>query len=126
MGRDLRVELSNKLDRIPLSYFDTQPSGDILSISTSDIDTMITALTNHLSGLISTIIGMTCAVALMLYMNITLSAVTILITIFFLFINKVIASKGQAQFIKHMTLIGEVNSQAEEVFSGHLVVKAFN
>ncbi|MBQ6772761.1 MAG: ABC transporter ATP-binding protein [Synergistaceae bacterium] len=126
MGRDLRTEINAKLDRIPLSYFDTRQTGDIMSRITTDIDIMVNALTNNLSAIVTSIVVLICASCIMLYMNVILALVTVITSIIFLNINKFLMGRSQPYFIKQQMLLGKVNSLAEEAFNGHSVIKAFN
>ena len=126
MGRKLRDEISRKIDRIPLSYFDTHPLGDVLSRITSDLNVMITAMTNNLSAFISTVISVASSLVLMFMMDVPMAAAIVIWTGTFIAAAKMLAGRSRKYFAEVQALTGELNSQAEEVFNGLLVVKAFN
>ena len=126
MGKNLRREVNDKVDRIPLAYFDTHNTGDIMNRLTSDIDMMVTALTNYLSSIITAVVVIVCVACIMFYMNVILACVVVVMSFVSLYVNKFLMSRSQPYFIKQQSLTGEVISQAEEAFNGHIVVQAFN
>ena len=100
MGKNLRREVNDKVDRIPLAYFDTHNTGDIMNRLTSDIDMMVTALTNYLSSIITAVVVIVCVACIMFYMNIILACVVVVMSFVSLYVNKFLMSRSQPYFIK--------------------------
>ncbi len=123
---NLRKELSEKINRLPLSYFDTQSHGDILSRVTNDIDTISQSLNQSLQQILTalvTIIGIlimmlsiSWQMTLMAFLVVPLSGITVAFVV----------NKSQKYFKDQQNILGEVNGHVEEMYSGHLVMKAFN
>ncbi|CCJ34361.1 ABC transporter ATP-binding protein [Caloramator australicus] len=121
----MRSEVKDKLDRLPLKYFDSRTHGEILSRVTNDMDNIATTLQQSLTQLITsvvTIIGI-------LVMMISISPIMTLIALFTLpasgILTAVIAKKSQKYFAQQQKIIGELNGHVEEMFTGHKIVKAF-
>ncbi|MEG0684945.1 MAG: ABC transporter ATP-binding protein [Coprobacillus sp.] len=123
---DLRKSLSEKMNRMPLSYFDKHTSGDILSRVTNDIDTIAQSLNQSMSQMISS----TVTVVGVLIMMLTISWQMTLIAIFTLPVSMILISfimkRSQKYFKRQQSSLGEVNGHIEEMYGGHQVVKAFN
>ena len=125
-SKDLRREISCKINKMPLNYFDTTQTGDILSIMTNDVDTLSTSLQNSVSMLVQSgvmLIGVLIAMflacwqmALVVLCSLPIMLVIILITF----------KKSLPLFDQTQEILGEVNSTVEENYSGQLVIKAFN
>lgn len=125
-SKDLRREISCKINKMPLDYFDTTQTGDILSIMTNDVDTLSTSLQNSVSMLVQSgvmLIGVLIAMflacwqmALVVLCSLPIMLVIILITF----------KKSLPLFDQTQEILGEVNSTVEENYSGQLVIKAFN
>lgn len=123
---DLRTSISQKMDRMPLSYFDKHTSGDILSRVTNDIDTIAQSLNQSMSQVITstvTVIGI-------FIMMLTISPVMTLIAVCVLPVSMVliglVMKRSQKYFARQQAAIGDVNGHIEEMYGGHNVVKAFN
>ena len=125
MSRDIREDMNRKIDRIPLSYFDTRQNGDTLSRLTTDVDTLANAVTNNMSGIISSVVTLVWTLALMLYTNIILALVVATLSITFFMFNTFLMKKSQPYFNSQQALLGTVNAKAEEAISGHIVIKSF-
>ncbi|MEI6887168.1 MAG: ABC transporter ATP-binding protein [bacterium] len=122
----LRNEISEKISRLPLKYFDTRTHGDILSVMTNDIDTISQSLNQSLTQIITsftTIIGIA---IMMLTISWQLTIVAILVLPISVGFITLIVKKSQSLFSKQQKSIGEINGHIEEMYSGHLVVKVFN
>jgi ATP-binding cassette, subfamily B, multidrug efflux pump len=122
---NMRSEVKEKLDKLPLKYFDKNSHGDILSRVTNDIDTISGTLQQSLTQIVTavaTIIGVT-------YMMFTISWIMALVTIFVLpfvaILTKAIVSKSQKYFKGQQKELGELNGHVEEMYGGHTVVKAY-
>ena len=123
---DLRTSISQKMDRMPLSYFDKHTSGDILSRVTNDIDTIAQSLNQSMSQVITstvTVIGI-------FIMMLTISPVMTLIAVCVLPVSMVliglVMKRSQKYFARQQAALGDVNGHIEEMYGGHNVVRAFN
>ena len=122
----LRKEVSNKLTKLPMSYFDTQDTGDILSTITNDIDTIQLNLNGSATQLLSSIVTVVGIFIMMCSINVTLSLVTALVLPVASIIVMLIVKKSQKHFKNQQDYLARVDSDVEEMISGHLVIKAFN
>ncbi len=125
ISRDIREDMNKKIDRIPLSYFDTRQNGETLSRITTDVDMFANAITNSISGIISSVVTLTGSLAMMLYINVILTAIVVVLSITFFTLNTFLMKKSQPYFNSQQELLGTVNAKAEEAISGHLVIKSF-
>ena len=125
ISRDIREDMNRKIDRIPLSYFDTRQNGETLSRITTDVDMFANAITNSISGIISSVVTLTGSLAMMLYINVILTVIVVVLSITFFTLNAFLMKKSQPYFNSQQELLGTVNAKAEEAISGHLVIKAF-
>ena len=125
MSRDIREDMNRKIDRIPLSYFDARQNGETLSRITTDVDIFTNAVTNNLSGIISSVVTIAGVLAMMLYINVILTLVVAALSITFFAFNAFLMRKSQPFFNSQQELLGTVNAKAEEAISGHLVIKSF-
>ncbi|HCW52135.1 MAG TPA: multidrug ABC transporter ATP-binding protein [Clostridium sp.] len=123
---ELRKEMAEKINRMPMNYFDTRTHGEVLSRITNDIDTLNQSLNQSMTQIItsiSTIIGIT---VMMFTINIIMTfAVLCILPVAFIFIGIVVKS-SQKYFIAQQEYLGHVNGQVEEVYGGHNIVKVFN
>ena len=125
-ARNLRNRISQKINRLPLKYFDKHQVGDVLSRVTNDVDSVASSLDNSFSTLIgegSLLLG---AVVMMFATNWTMALVAIVSSLFgFIFVAMILA-KSQKYFIERQTELGNMNAHIEEVYSGIAVVKAYD
>ncbi|HEY0482900.1 MAG TPA: ABC transporter ATP-binding protein [Kofleriaceae bacterium] len=123
--RTLRSDIEAKLSRLPLSYFDLQPHGEILSRVTNDIDNVATSLQQTLSqilGGVLTVVG----VLVMLVVISPLLAIIALVTVpLSVMVTARIARRSQRRFVAQWAHVGALNGQIEETFTGHALVKVF-
>ena len=123
---ELRKEMAEKLNRMPMNYFDTRTHGEVLSRITNDIDTLNQSLNQSMTQIItaiSTIIGIT---VMMFTINIIMTfAVLCILPVALIFIGIVVKS-SQKYFMAQQEYLGHVNGQVEEVYGGHNIVKVFN
>ncbi|MGB4104742.1 MAG: ABC transporter ATP-binding protein, partial [Candidatus Microthrix parvicella] len=121
----IRTDVEEKINRLPLSYVDRQPRGDLLSRVTNDIDNVAQSLQQTLGQMLTslfTIVG----VLVMMFIISPLLALVALITIpSALFLTKFIAARSKTRFIAQWKHTGELNSHVEEAFTGHALVKVF-
>ena len=122
----MRREISEKIDRMPMKYFESRPYGDVLSRITNDVDTLGTGLNQSFTMIITsfaTIIGT-------IVMMLTISPLMTLITFCILPVSAVllgtVIKKSQSYFSTQQKYLGKINGMVEENYSGQLVIKAFN
>ena len=122
----MRRDLSQKINRLPLSYFDRVQSGDVLSRITNDVDTVTQTLNQSLSQIVTSV----CTMVGVLYMMFTLSPLLTLVALCILPVSALIVSqvvrRSQPYFRKQQNALGSVNGHVEEMYGAHLIVKAFN
>ncbi|MDR2913293.1 MAG: ABC transporter ATP-binding protein/permease [Tannerella sp.] len=124
--RKMRTDVNYKLHRLPLNFYDTKTHGEILSRVTNDIDTIASTLQQSLVQVITsafTLIGIT---TIMLVISPLMSLITFVSLPLSFLITKLITSKSQKHFTGQARELGNLNGQVEEMFGGHMVVKAFN
>lgn len=119
---NLRKEISAKLDRLPMKYFDTKTHGEILSRITNDIDTLNQSMTQLITS-VTTMIGV---LIMMLSISGIMTLVAVLILPISMFVISRIIKKSQKYFRYQQEYLGNVNGQVEETYSGQTIVKAFN
>ena len=122
----LRKEISHKLNRLPMSYYDKQNTGDIMSVITNDIDTLQLNLNQSATQLVSSIVTLIGIFIMMCTINVTLAIITALILPVASIIVMLIVKKSQKHFINQQNYLGSVDGEVEEMISGHTVIKAFN
>ena len=122
----MRNDISKKINKLPLSYFDKTTVGDILSRVTNDVDTIGFTMTQSLSSIVSGVALLVGSVVMMFYTSWILAITAILSTIIGMVFVVVIIVKSQKYFIEVQNSLGDINGHIEEVFSGHNVVKAYN
>ncbi|MEO6122614.1 MAG: ABC transporter ATP-binding protein, partial [Ilumatobacteraceae bacterium] len=121
----LRADVEDKLNRLPLSYVDRQPRGDLLSRVTNDIDNISQSLQQTLSQMVTSVLSITGVLIMMLTISPVLALVAIVTIPLSLYTVKWIAKRSKARFIAQWKHTGMLNAQIEETFSGHNIVKAF-
>lgn len=126
MTKKLRSRLNDKLDRVPVSYFDSHKSGDILSRITNDVDQINTVLMNNITNIITALTTVAGCLVMMTVTNYILAICVIATSLGGFFITNLLRKTGKPYFKAQQMGLGAVNSQIEEVFNGHIVVKAFN
>lgn len=123
---NLRKEISAKLDRLPMKYFDTKTHGEILSRITNDIDTLNQSLNQSMTQLITSVTTMIGVLIMMLSISGIMTLVAVLILPISMFVISRIIKKSQKYFRYQQEYLGNVNGQIEETYSGQTIVKAFN
>ncbi|MEW8973541.1 MAG: ABC transporter ATP-binding protein [Tissierellaceae bacterium] len=125
MVYDLRKEVNEKLSRLPLSYFDSRTTGDILSRIINDVDTISNTLQQSITQLISAIVTLVGILIMMLLISPTITLVTLITIPLSLLLTKNIAKYSQGHFIAQANSLGELNGHIEEMYTGHTIVKAY-
>ncbi|MFJ6165174.1 ABC transporter ATP-binding protein [Micromonospora orduensis] len=121
----LRAEVEEKLNRLPLPYFDRQPRGELLSRVTNDIDNISTSLQQTLSQLLTSLLTVVGVLAVMFWISPLLALVALVAVPLSVLVTQRIAKRSQKQFIAQWTHTGELNGQIEEAYTGHELVKVF-
>ncbi len=122
----LRDKISKKINRLPLKYFDTHETGDVLSRVTNDVDTVAQNLNNSLATLVTSITLFLGSILMMFITNWIMALTAILSTIVGFVLMFTILSKSQKYFNQRQIELGNMNGYIEEMYSGHNVVKAYN
>lgn len=121
-----RKDIYNKIDRLPLKYFDNTTTGEVMSYLTNDVDSISNALNQSLSQIITTITTMVGVMIMMFRINWLLTLVTLLIIPFSLLAMMIIIKRSQKYYVQQQESLGHVNGHVEEMFGGHNVIKLFN
>lgn len=123
---NLRKELSQKIDRLPLKYFDTKTHGEVISRVTNDIDTVSQSLNQSMSQIITSVITLIGTFIMMLSISWLMTLVSIIILPLSILFISAIMKKSQKHFKQQQVYLGHVNGHVEEIYSGHVIMKAFN
>lgn len=122
----LRRDISKKINRIPLNYYESRTHGEVLSRVTNDIDTLQQSLNQSLTQLITSTTTLIGVLIMMLSINVWMTLAALLILPVSMGIIGTVMKHSQKYFKDQQKFLGEVNGQVEEVYSGHNVVKVFN
>ncbi len=122
---EFRREISEKIDRIPVGYFERTSTGDTLSRITNDVDTLGQSLNQGISELLRASVTLVGVVAVMFSINVPMTLVTLLIVPASLVFIRIIVGRSQKHFYAQQANLGAIDGQVEETFSGHAVVKAY-
>ena len=123
---NLRKDISSKINRLPLRYFDSSSTGDVLSRVTNDVDTIGQSLNQSISTLVTSVTMLVGCLFMMLITNLEMTAVTVLSSLLGIVIVMFIMSRSQKYFNRQQENLGAMNGHVEEIYSGHVVVKAYN
>ena len=122
----LRDSISKKINKLPLKYFDTHETGDVLSRVTNDVDTVAQNLNNSLATLVTSITLFLGSIIMMFTTNWIMALTAVFSSFIGFFLMFSILSKSQKYFNQRQEALGELNGYIEEMYSGHNVVKAYN
>lgn len=126
ISKRLRGDISGKINRLPMWYYNKTTTGDILSRVTNDVDTIAQSFNMSISTLVSAITLLVGSLIMMIKTNIIMTLTAVLSTIIGLFIMMFIMGHSQKYFTRQQKHLGEINGHIEEMYSGHTVVKAYN
>ena len=126
VSKKLRNDISIKLNKIPLKYFDSKPFGDTLSRVTNDVDTIAQSLNSAISSLISSILMLIGVLIAMLLTSWQLTLTSLITIPLSALIMAIIVKISQKYFVRQQRYLGAVNGTIEEIFSGQAIVKVFN
>ena len=122
----MRQQLSEKINRLPLSYFDKQTYGEVLSRITNDVDTISQTLNQSLSQIITSTVTVLGILAMMFSISWQMSLVALLVLPLAGGVITLITKSSQKQFLRQQTQLGELNGHIEEMYGGHQVMRVFN
>ena len=123
---NLRKDISEKINRIPMKYFESRTHGEILSRITNDVDTLQMGINQSVTQLITSCTTLVGVLVMMLSINVWMTLAALLILPVSMAIISKVMKHSQKYFQAQQKYLGEVNGQVEEIYSGHNVVKAFN
>ena len=122
----LRKEITNKINKLPISYFDKKTNGEVLSLVTNDVDTLSQNLDQCATQLITNIITVLGILVMMLSIDVVMTLVALLIVPVSLVLIGFVAKFSQKHFKNQQDYLAEINGTIEEMYSGHNIIKAFN
>ncbi|MBE7073728.1 MAG: ABC transporter ATP-binding protein [Clostridiales bacterium] len=126
VAKKMRTDISKKINKLPLSYFDKNSYGDVLSRVTNDIDIVASTLERTLSSIVTAVVMIIGIPIIMLTINWQLTLISLLQIPLSLTIVIIVVKNNQKHFIRQQKYLGEINGYIEEQYSAHNVIKAFN
>ncbi len=123
---DLRMDVNNKLERLPLKYYDSNSFGDIISRVTNDIDNISNMLKNGITQFISALVLIIGVIYMMFSISFYMTIIAILTLPLSVFATKLVVGKSQKYFKQKQDILGELNGHIEESFSSLITIKAYN
>jgi len=123
---NLRRDISKKINRLPLNYFESRTTGEVLSRVTNDVDTLQQSLNQSITSLITSVTSIVGVLIMMLSINGWMTLASLVILPISVMIIGVVMKHSQKYFKDQQKYLGDVNGQVEEVYSGHNIVKVFN
>jgi ATP-binding cassette subfamily B multidrug efflux pump len=121
----MRSEVEDKLNRLPLRYFDRQPRGELLSRVTNDIDNVSQSLQQTMSQMLNSVLTVIFVVAMMFYISPTLALIALVTIPLTMIVAGTVMKRSQKHFVAQWRRTGSLNSEIEEAFTGHGLVKVF-
>lgn len=123
--KDLRNAVQDKIRKLPISYFDGNSYGDVLSRITNDIDTISNALQQSFSQVVNSVLSIILAVTMMFRINLKMTLIAILIIPLSYFVSRFIVSKSQNLFYKQQKALGKLNGKVQEMYTGFNEIKLY-
>ncbi|ELP5179777.1 ABC transporter ATP-binding protein [Clostridium perfringens] len=123
---NLRKQISEKMDTLPLNYFDTRTNGEVLSRITNDVDTVNQTLNQSLSQIITSVVTLIGVLIMMFSISWIMTLATFIILPVSMVLISLVVKKSQKYFKAQQEYLGHLNGQVEEVYGGHNIMKAFN
>lgn len=123
---NLRKDISRKMQRMPLNYFDTHTNGEILSRITNDVDLISQTLNQSLSQIITSVATILGILVMMLSISVLMTAAALIVIPVSLGLIMIVIKKSQGFFVAQQVSLGKLNGQVEEMYGGHNVIRAFN
>jgi ATP-binding cassette subfamily B multidrug efflux pump len=121
----MRADVEDKVNRLPLSYFDSQPRGELLSRVTNDIDNVAQSLQQTMSQLLTSVLTVLGVLSMMIWISPLLAIVAVVTVPVSMFVTGKVMKRSQGMFVQQWRRTGRLNAHIEETFSGHALVKVF-
>jgi len=125
IGKKMREDLRRKLEKLPIKYFDSRQTGDVLSVFANDVDVVTNSINQSLINIISSFFYILGVLVMMFLISWRLTIIALLILPLFIFATKAIAKRSQSKFIRQQKGLGKLNGNVEETFSAIKIVKLF-
>lgn len=122
----MRQEISQKLNRMPLSYFDRVTQGEVLSRVTNDVDVISNTLNQSLSEIITSVTRIIGVLIMMLSISLSMTLIGLIMVPLVMIFVRLIVKKSQVHFRRQQEYLGHINGHVEEMYGGHLLLKAYN
>ncbi len=122
----MRKEISQKLDHLPLSYFDRVTQGEVLSRVTNDVDAISTTLNQSLSEIITSLTRIIGVMIMMLTISVPMTLIGLIMVPLTMIFVRVIVGKSQGHFRRQQEYLGHINGHVEEMYGGHMILKSYN
>lgn len=126
ISKGLRAAISDKINKVPLNYFNKTSFGDVLSRVTNDIDMIGQTLNMSIGSLVTAVTMLVGSLFMMIYTNWIMAVTAVFATLIGFALMMLIMGKSQKHFIRQQTELGNINGHIEEVYTGHNVVKVYN
>ncbi len=126
VSRQLREDISHKINRLPMAYYNTTTTGDVLSRVTNDVDTITQSMNQSIGNLLTAIVLFLGSLVMMLITNVIMALTAVVATIIGFALMMVITSHSQKYFVGQQRSLGALSGHIEEIYAGHTVVKAYN
>lgn len=126
VSKSLRSDISGKINRLPISYYNRTAIGDVLSRVTNDVDTISQSLNQSVGMLVTSVTLLAGSLIMMLVTNVIMTITAIVATFIGFGLMMVIMRRSQKYFTRQQKHLGDINGHIEEVYAGHTVVKAYN
>ena len=122
----MRKDISEKIDRMPMAYFESRTYGEVLSRITNDVDTLGQSLNQSITQIITSVATMVGVLVMMLRISPLMTLIAVVILPISVTLISLVVKKSQKHFITQQEYLGHINGQVEESYGGHLVIKAYN
>ena len=122
----LRQEISQKINRLPMEYFDKNSKGDIISRVTNDVDTLSQTMNQSLMQVVTSVITVVGVFIMMLYINFVMTIAALIVMPLTMLVLSIIIKKSQVFFKQQQKYLGDINGKIEETFSGQNIVRGYN
>lgn len=126
VSKQMRSDISRKINRLPMWFYNRTTTGDVLSRVTNDVDTIGQSLNQSIGTLVSAVVLFLGSLIMMLVTNVWMTVTAVLASVLGFSIMLAITSRSQKYFIRQQQHLGDLNGHIEEIYTGHTVVKAYN
>lgn len=126
VSKQMRSDISRKINRLPMWFYNRTTTGDVLSRVTNDVDTIGQSLNQSIGTLVSAVVLFLGSLIMMLVTNVWMTVTAVLASVLGFSIMLAITSRSQKYFIQQQQHLGDLNGHIEEIYAGHTVVKAYN